>query len=56
MKYDIWTFLIAGFPSPWRKLRRMYWRRKFTQMPQSAREYVQVLKLDPGSLIQRGLL
>lgn len=50
------TYLLAGFPSPWRFLRRLYWGRKFKKMPRGARKVATHLKIDPKSLKQKGLL
>lgn len=51
-----WQWLIAGFPSPWRRARRAYWRVKFNWMPKGAQTFAKWVKVDPDSLIERGIL
>lgn len=52
----LWQWLTVGFPSPWRWARRAYWRHKFNRMPKDAQAFAKRHKVDPASLIERGIL
>lgn len=49
-------WLLAGFPSPWRFLRRWYWRHHWEQMSDEGRAIAYVFGVDYDTLIKRGLL
>jgi hypothetical protein len=53
---EVIRFVQAGFSSPWRYLKRMHWRRKFNRMPEEGKKLAVFMKVDPDSLIARGLL
>ncbi|MBT4329520.1 MAG: hypothetical protein HOD58_06300 [Gammaproteobacteria bacterium] len=49
-------FLLVGFPSPWRAIRRFYWRRRYNRMPTDYRELAEMCGVSPDILIERGKL
>jgi hypothetical protein len=52
----VWTWFLAGFPSPWRALRRWYWARRYAALPCALQEVARWGRIDPPSLIERGEL
>jgi hypothetical protein len=50
------SYFMTGFPSPWRWVRRRYWRYRFNAMPSEFKTLAEIAGVSPDILIARGEL
>ncbi len=50
------SWMLTGFPSPWRYARRLYWRKVFSNLNGRLRALTKFLDIDPETLILKGKL